>query len=65
MTGVFKQRPPQPRYTVIWDVEAVLNYLRSLSQNHLLWDKLLNLKLALLLALTSASRVSNLLIFST
>ena len=65
MTGVFKQRPPQPRYTVIWDVEAVLNYLRSLSQNPLLWDKLLNLKLALLLALTSASRVSNLLIFST
>lgn len=51
MTGVFNQRPPQLRYTVIWDVEAVLNYLRPLSQNNLLWDKLLNLKLALLLAL--------------
>ena len=24
LTGVFNQRPPQPRYTFVWDVEIVL-----------------------------------------
>ena len=24
LTGVFNQRPPQPRYTLVWDVEIVL-----------------------------------------
>ena len=60
MTGVFNQRPPQQRYTGTWEVETVLNYLRSLPENHLLSDKLLTLKLAVLVALTSASRVSKL-----
>ena len=27
--GVFNLRPPQPRYTEIWDLEVVLNFLRS------------------------------------
>lgn len=60
MTEVFNQRPPQQRYTGTWEVEMVLNYLRSLPENHLLSDKLLTLKLAVLAALTSASRVSKL-----
>ena len=59
-TVVFDQRPPQPRYTIIWDVEAVLNHLQSLPENNFLSDKLLTLKLVILLALTSASRASDL-----
>ena len=58
MSGIFNQRPPQPRYTFIWDVEVVLKYLRTLPDNNLLSDKVLTLKLVLLLALTSASRAS-------
>ena len=59
MTGVFNQRPPQPAYTVIWDVETVLNYLWYLPENHLLSDKLLALKLVTLLA-SRASELTNL-----
>ena len=60
MTGVFNQRPPQPRYTFIWDVETVLIYLRSQPEDNDLSNKLLTLKLVLLIALTSASRASEL-----
>ena len=29
LTGVFNQRPPQSRYTFVWDVETVLVYLKT------------------------------------
>ena len=60
-TGAFNQRPPQPRYTFIWDVEIVLVYLKTnMSDNSQLSDKDLTHKLTVLMALSSASRVSSL-----
>ena len=59
LSGVFNERPPQPRYVFIWDVQVVLNFIKSnwpVSSN--LSDKNLTLKLTTLLALTSSSRAS-------
>ena len=39
MSGVFNQRPPQPKYTFIWDDEVVLEYVKKLPENNLLSDK--------------------------
>ena len=40
LTGVFNQRPPQPCYTFVWDVEIVLVYLKTnVSVNSQLPDK--------------------------
>ena len=58
LAGVFNNRPPQPRYTFVWDVETVLVYLNSLGSNENLSLKILSYKLVMLLALTSASRTS-------
>jgi len=55
MKGVFNKRPPKPRYMFIWDVQKVLEYLGSLNSEKIT-NKLLTIKLTLLLALTSASR---------
>lgn len=56
--GVFNERPPQPRYTFIWDVQRVLNNLSCLEDNSTLSDKSLSHKFPMLLALTAASRAS-------
>ena len=58
MSGIFNKRPPQPKYPFVWDVETVLDFLRKLPGNDLLSDKLLTLKVSMLLSLLSASRVS-------
>ena len=58
MAGVFNKRPPKPKYCFVWDVETVLKYLKCLPPNDLLSTKMLTLKLTMLLALTSASRCS-------
>lgn len=58
MTGIFNQRPPQPRYSFVWDVEQVFSYLNDLPDNDQLSDRLLTLKLTMLLALASACRCS-------
>ena len=58
MTGVFNKIPPIPKQPFIWDVETVLDYLRKLPCNDMLSDKLLTLKTSILLAILSASRVS-------
>ena len=58
MTGIFNQRPPQPRYSFVWDVEQVFSYLHYLPDNEQLSDRLLTLKLTMLLALASACRCS-------
>ena len=33
MTGIFNNCPPKPRYTFVWDIETVLNYLSKLPDN--------------------------------
>ena len=58
MSGIFNKRPPQPKYPFVWDVETVLDFLRKLPGNDLLSDKLLTLKVLMLLSLLSISRVS-------
>ena len=57
--GVFNNRPPKPRYTFVWDVDKVLEYLKGLD-SATLSDKLLTVKLTMLLSLTAASRCSEL-----
>ena len=57
VTGVFNQRPPQPRFNIVWDVQVVLDYLKKISvKSKELSDKYLTLKTTMLIALTSASR---------
>ena len=60
LTGSFNERPPQPRYKHTWDVNMVLNHLESLGPNESLDDGQLTRKLAMLLALTTAARASDL-----
>lgn len=60
MTGVFNERTPQPRYTRTWDVGQVLEFIKSLGMNRHIPDKLLTYKVAMLLALTTACRASEL-----
>ena len=48
----------KPRYTFVWDIEEVLNYLSKLPDNLSLPKRVLSHKLALLLSLAAASRVS-------
>jgi integrase len=60
MTGVFNKNPPVPKYTDIWDVDTVLQYLTQLGDNRHLEDKVLTHKTAMLLALTTAARASEL-----
>jgi hypothetical protein len=60
MSGVDVQRPPQPRYPIIWDVEVVLNHLRVLPEEDKLSLSMLSHKTAMLLALATVSRASEL-----
>ena len=60
MRGVFNSRPPIPRYTSTWDVDVVLKHLAALPGNQELSLPMLTHKLAMLLALTSAKRCSEL-----
>ena len=57
MSGIFNKRPPQSKYAFIWDVETALDFLRKFPGNDLLSDKLLTLKVSVLLSLFSALRV--------
>ena len=58
--GIHNLRPPQPRYVTTWDVDTVVQHLKSMGQNDSLALKQLTQKLALLMALVEASRVSEL-----
>ncbi|MES9902005.1 MAG: tyrosine-type recombinase/integrase [Sedimenticola sp.] len=60
MKGVFNDRPVLPRYTAIWDVSIVLNYIKALAPVDDLSLKLLTKKLVMLMALLSAQRVQSL-----
>jgi hypothetical protein len=56
---VFNLRPCRPKYTCIWDVQLVLNLLRTLSPVKFISLKDLTLKLTMLLALTNATRIQS------
>ena len=59
LAGIFNQIPPQPRHVFIWDVEMVLQYIRThWYNNSSLNDADLTCKLTTLLVLTTASRAS-------
>lgn len=58
--GVFHLHPPNPRYSEVWDVKLVLNYLRTLSPIVTLKLRDLTFKLCMLIALLSAQRCQTL-----
>ena len=58
VAGIFNSRPPQLRYCFIWNVQTVIDFIKSeLGENEDLSDKYLTYKLTMLLALTSTSQV--------
>ncbi|XP_038059669.1 uncharacterized protein LOC119730724 isoform X1 [Patiria miniata] len=58
--GIFGLRPPRPKYNSTWDVGKVLRFIKSLPDNRRLSLRQLTLKLAMLLALVTASRRASL-----
>ena len=56
MKGVFQTRPVKCKYKSVWDVNIVLSFIEKLGDNSGLSLKNLTLKLAMLVALTSAQR---------
>ena len=60
MKGVHNSRPPEPQYSSTWDVSMVLSWIKKLGKNEDLSLKDLSGKLALLMALVSANRTSEL-----
>lgn len=60
MMGVFNKRPPIPRYSETWCVDLVLGTIKSLGTDEDMDIKSLTCKLAMLMALTSPCRGSEL-----
>ena len=60
MTGVFNKRPPKPRYSGTWEVSLVTGLFEKWPVNSNLELKRLSRKYAMLFALTSAKRQSDL-----
>ena len=60
LSGVFNKRPPQPKYTVIWDISKVIDNISTLGNNENLSTKIITLKLTTLLAILSSNSVSEL-----
>ena len=60
MSGVFNGRPPKARYADTWDVNRVLLHCASLGENKDLTLKQTTTKTAMLMALTTACRGSEL-----
>eukprot|EP00117_Sycon_ciliatum_P008008 scpid18224/ scgid10901/ len=65
LRGAYNLRPPAPRYTFTWDVQLVLDFLRSWPDVSDLSDKQLTLRLAMLLALSGAYRCGELCLLSS
>lgn len=57
MKGVFRTRPPQPKYQLTWDTNIVLNYLSTQFPNENLDLKLLSKKLVTIIALVTGHRL--------
>ena len=56
VSGIFNNRPtPQPRYVFAWNVESVINHIKTKWKNN---ENLSEKCLVILMALTSASRAS-------
>ncbi len=63
MKGVFNSIPPVPKYAGTWDVQAVLNVLQSplFADNHVISFHNLQVKVVLLILISTACRISVLL----
>ena len=60
MQGMFNERPSEPRYSEIWDIDQVLSHLETMEDLDCLSFKELTLKTAMLMALANADRASDL-----
>ena len=58
LSGIYNNRHPQQKYTFIWDVKQVIEFLTTLPYDCDLSLKDLTLKLTMFLALTPATKVS-------
>lgn len=58
--GVFRLRPPLPRFNITWDANIVLDYLSSLYPNEELTLEKLSKKCVMLLALVTGHRMQTL-----
>jgi len=67
LKGAYNRNPPKPKYSRTWDVNVVLDYLSALGPNQDLGLPMLSRKLAMLLALSTLFRVSELssIVFSS
>ena len=65
LSVIFNSRPPQPKYTFIWNVKRLIEFLTTLPYDSDLSLKDLTLKLTMLLALTSAARASEICYLDT
>ena len=60
LQGMFNQRPPAPHYKTVWCVDTVVQYIGSTFASADLSLKNLSMKLVMLMALSNASRASDL-----
>ena len=60
MSGMDDIRPPTPKYSVIWEVQPVIDCLKNLGEVERLSNKDLALKTVMLMALTAIKRCSDL-----
>ena len=60
LQGMFNKRPPAPRYNSVWSVETVLFFIKRSMASKDLSLKDLSRKTVVLLALSNASRASDL-----
>ena len=60
MKGIFNSNPPKPKYAGTWDVDLVLNFFKTAPPNDKLSLIQLSRKTAMLLALVTMFRVSEL-----
>lgn len=57
LRGVYRTRPPKPKYEVTWDPQLVLSYLEKQMPNEDLSLKAISLKLVMVLSLITAHRL--------
>ena len=60
LKGMFNEKPPQPKYMETWDAATVLERMKTQPEDEFLSLRDLSLKVCMLMALTSASRASEL-----
>ena len=59
MKGIFNKRPPQPKYSLAWDVQKVTAYISTMGDNNMLSFKLLFFKLVTLLAFSCSLPIAD------